>query len=392
MNSFLSLFLILETAALAVLVFLFLRNAKKARGLAVDVDEARATREKAALSAAGEKNRLVATLESMAEGVAVIDTRQKVILANSVLEKVLALRKDHANGRYFWEIFRDPQINSMIEKSLKEKVPVKGEDSLLLTNFKFEIQVSPVFRGKDFLGAVAVFHDVTKLKELERMRTEFVANVSHELKTPLTSILGFVETLKEGAADDPEDRAKFLQIIEDHAMKLNHLIEELLFLSKIESESGALKKEALDLEKMLGDLMKLFGNALKAKQIAVRMEVSPSPFSFSAEPKSIEQAFSNLIDNAVKYNHHGGEIVIKASQEPAAVRIEIRDGGIGIPAADLPRIFERFYRVDKSRARESGGTGLGLSIVKHIVERHGGQVHAKSTPQKGSTFTVILPR
>ncbi|MGH7197612.1 MAG: sensor histidine kinase [Candidatus Omnitrophota bacterium] len=392
MNAILIILVSVETAALAALLFFYFRNVKKNRSLTLDMSEVQATREKAARSADVEKNRLIATLESMAEGVAVIDTRQKVVLANSVLEKVLGLGKDRARGRHFWEIFRDPQINSMIEKSLKEKVPVRGEDSLLLTRFTFEIQVSPVFRGKDFLGAVAVFHDVTKLKELERMRSEFVANVSHELKTPLTSIIGFVETLKEGAIDDAENRTRFLQIVGEHAEKLNHLIEELLLLSELESEREIFKKEAIDLGKAFEALLRLFDGAIKAKQISVRSEISPSPFLIMAEPKSIEQAFSNLLDNAIKYNRLGGEIVIKASQKPEAVEIEIRDTGIGIPPADLSRIFERFYRVDKSRSRESGGTGLGLSIVKHIIESHGGKVHAKSDLHKGSVFTITLPK
>ena len=392
MNAFLIFLLLVETGVLAALVFFFYRNVKRTRSLASDMSEAKATREEAAQEAAGEKNRLVATLESMVEGVAVIDTRGRVVLANSVLERALGFRKEQARGRYYWEIFRDPQVNSMIEKCLKEKVPVKGEDSLLLTRLTFQIQVSPVLRGKDFLGAVAIFHDVTKLKELERMRSEFVANVSHELKTPLTSIIGFVETLKEGAIDDSPNRLKFLDIIGEHAAKLNHLIEELLLLSELESERESLKRETLDLQKALEALLRLFDGALKAKEISVRSEVSPSPFLFMAEPKSIEQAFSNLLDNAIKYNRRGGEIVIKASQKPEAVEIEVRDSGIGIPSEDLPRIFERFYRVDKSRARESGGTGLGLSIVKHIVERHGGKIQAKSAPDKGSSFTLTLPR
>jgi len=239
---------------------------------------------------------------------------------------------------------------------------------------------------------VAVFHDVTKMKELERTRSEFVANVSHELKTPLTSILGFVETLKEGAIEDREHRLKFLQIIEEHSKKLNSLIEDLLQISKLESAREELKKEAVDFEKMLAEILKIFEKPMETKKIKVCLEIYPKPFTILAESKLIEQAFSNLIDNAVKYNHPGGDIIIKAFYEDGFTVIQVTDTGVGIPEADRERIFERFYRVDRSRARDSGGTGLGLSIVKHTIERHGGRITVRSEDQKGVTFVISLPR
>lgn len=392
MNSFIISLLILETGALAALVFLFYKKSKKLKSLVGDISEVKDTLKEGAQSATKEKNRIFAILESMAEGVVVIDPRQKILLVNTVLNNIFGFKAGQVQGRYSWEVFRDPQINAMIEKALKEKISIKEEDTLLLSNSVFEIQVSPVLGGRDFLGVVAVFHDVTKLKKLERLRTEFVANVSHELKTPLTSIIGFVETLKAGAAEDPDTRMRFLGIIEEHSKKLNHLIEELLLLSKLESEHEALKKEGVDLGKLMEKMTLLFENVLKSRKIKLHSEMRPSPFLLSADPKSIEQAFSNLIDNAIKYNQEGGEIFVKASQDPEVTKIEIRDTGIGIPEADLPRIFERFYRVDKSRSRETGGAGLGLSIVKHIVERHSGQIHASSAKQKGATFTITLPK
>jgi two-component system, OmpR family, phosphate regulon sensor histidine kinase PhoR len=226
---------------------------------------------------------------------------------------------------------------------------------------------------------------------LEKLGTEFVANVSHELKTPLTSIIGFVETLKGGAIDDEKNRGKFLQIIDEHAQKLGSLIEDLLVLSRLESGRDHLRKETFDLEPMISRLLALFQHTIDTKRIRVFLELPTKPFLVLADAKLIEQAFSNLIENAVKYNRLDGEIRIRAFPHPRETVIEFEDTGIGIPEQDLPRIFERFYRVDRSRSRESGGTGLGLSIVKHIVERHAGRVEISSVLQKGSTLTIFIP-
>ena len=343
-------------------------------------------------SADQEKNRILAILESMVEGVLVVDVGQKILMANSALAAAFGLKKEELRGKYFWEVFRDTEINAMIEKSLGSQSSFKKEHAALLTVSVFEIQVSPVFNGEDFLGVAAVFHDVTKLKALEKARTEFVANVSHELKTPLTSIIGFVETLKEGAVEDPKNRLKFLQIIEGHSKKLSYLIEDLLLLSRVESGKEELKKEAVDFGKMLETILGLFERMIKDKDLKVSVKLSPRPFIFSGDSKSLEQAFSNLVDNAIKYNELSGDIAIEASESAEGARIEIRDTGRGIPEADLPRIFERFYRVDKSRSRESGGSGLGLSIVKHIIEGHSGHVEARNTANKGSTFIIHLPK
>ncbi len=339
-----------------------------------------------------EAKRVMAIVESMVEGVVVIDNDQKILLINSVLSRAFDLKREDAQGRFFWEVFRDPTINEMIAKGLRDRYAFTLEHSILLSNAIFQIQISPVFRASGFLGVTAVFHDVTKLKELERMRSDFVANVSHELKTPLTSIMGSVETLKEGAAEDSHDRSRFLDIIDEHSKNLHHLIEDLLLLSKVESGGENLKREKLDTEKILKKVIGTLDLALNSKKIKVDLDFPEKPFLISADAKSIEQVFSNLISNAIKYNEPGGKITIRGIYEADSAKIEFEDTGIGIPESDLPRIFERFYRVDKSRSRESGGTGLGLAIVKHILEKHSGQIHVKSCPQKGSTFTITLPR
>ncbi len=339
-----------------------------------------------------ERERTVGILESMTEGVLVVDTRQKVLVINPALSRSLGIDKSQAEELHFWEVIRDADLNEAISGVLSRREAVNMEHAILLSGATFEIRISPVFQGAEFLGAVAVFYDVTKLKELERSRSEFVANVSHELKTPLTSILGFIETLKEGAIDDAENRMKFLGIIQDHSMKLHRLIEDLLVLSRIESGSRTLESETLDLGVLLGDALGLFGQALRAKGICLERKFDPDPFWFKADSKAMEEILSNLIDNAIKYNEPGGRITVRASREPEGVRLEVDDTGIGIPEAELTRVFERFYRVDKSRSRESGGTGLGLSIVKRLVERHRGRVEARrSASGKGTTFVITLP-
>ncbi len=339
-----------------------------------------------------EKERGMAVIESMVEGVVVIDSDQKILLINSVLSQAFDLKRNEIQGRLFWEVFRDPRLNEMIEKSLKSRLPAGLEHSILLSNSVFQIQVSPVFKGEEFLGVTAVFHDVTKLKELERLRSDFVANVSHELKTPLTSIIGSIETLKEGAAENPRDRARFLDVIDEHSKNLRHLIEDLLLLSKVESGRENLRREKLDAEKILKKVIGTLDLDLNSKKIKVNLDFPEKPFLILADAKSIEQVFLNLIGNAIKYNEPGGKITVRGFYEADSAKIEFEDTGIGIPESDIPRIFERFYRVDKSRSRESGGTGLGLAIVKHIIERHSGQIHVKSHPQQGSTFTITLPR
>ena len=339
----------------------------------------------------GEAKRVTAIVESMVEGVVVINNNQKILLINSVLSRAFDLRREDAEGRSFWEVFRDPRINEMIAKSLKDRYALTLEHSILLSNSTFQIQVSPVFKESEFLGVTAVFHDVTKLKELEKIRSDFVANVSHELKTPLTSIIGSVETLKAGAADHAQDRSRFLDVIEEHSQNLNRLIEDLLSLSKIESTKEDAVKERTDIVKLVKKIRGVFQRNMESKKI--RFDLRPDKSVFvSIEPLSMEQAISNLIDNAVKYSEFGGQISVEVLEDAGHVRFVVKDTGIGIPEADLPRIFERFYRVDKSRSRESGGTGLGLSIVKHIVEKHNGQIQVQSQLHKGSAFTITLPR
>ena len=330
-----------------------------------------------------------ATLGSMAEGVIIVDARGRALVVNAALREALGL-KNVSEGAYFWEIFRDSEVNEMLETCLRKRRVARKEHSVLLSEKTFEIQVSPVSGDGDLLGAVGVFHDVTRLKELERIRAEFVANVSHELKTPLTSILGYVETLAEGAVEDKENRMKFLAIIDDHAKKLSGLIEDLLLLSSVESGKNALRLESVDVEKILEKVLRYLDFKIREKKIRIEKEIAPAPFFIRVDAALFERVLSNLLDNAVKYSAAGGRVLVRALENASGPVIEILDDGIGISESDLARIFERFYRVDKSRSRESGGAGLGLSIAKHIVESHGGKLEVESALQKGSKFTVRL--
>ncbi len=336
-----------------------------------------------------EKRRVAAILESVAEGVAVIDAGQRILVFNPALSRALGLSRD-VIGRAYWEVFRAADLNEMIGHVLSARKPLTKEHVPPLSEAVFQVRLSPVFEGREFLGVAAVFYDVTELKRLEKSRVDFVANVSHELKTPLTSILGFVETLKEGAIEDVENRGRFLGIVENHARKLHRLIEDLLYLSSVESGHRELRVESVDLDALARDVVETFEPATRAKNLSVTVDAEPSPFRAGADATAMEEVLTILVDNAVKYNVEKGEIAIRLRQTPDGIAVEVRDTGIGIPETDLPRVFERFYRVDKSRARESGGTGLGLSIAKHLIERHGGRIEARSSG-KGAAFTVFIP-
>jgi two-component system phosphate regulon sensor histidine kinase PhoR len=254
----------------------------------------------------------------------------------------------------------------------------------------FQANVSPIFEQNKVTGSVTIIHDITEIRRLETMRRDFVANVSHELKTPLTSIKGFVETLLEGAIEDKENSIDFLKIIKNHTDRLNALINDLLDLSHIESKEVTLNNDKFSLSGMAFEVAAGFKSQAKKKGLKIISEL-PEGLEVLADKGKIEQVFANLISNAIKYNKENGSVRIYSEQMQDRVKIVIEDSGSGIPAKDIPRIFERFYRVDKARSRELGGTGLGLSIVKHIVELHSGTVGVESTEGLGSKFFFTLP-
>ncbi|MDO8602273.1 MAG: ATP-binding protein [Candidatus Omnitrophota bacterium] len=335
---------------------------------------------------------LVAILESMVEGIIVVDKTSRIISVNHTIEKIFNISKNNLEGRIFLEAIRNNDLSDIVRKVLQKGEITSCELKLVLPVQKiFQINASPVFEKNIVSGCLLVIHDITDMRKLETMRKDFVANASHELKTPLTSIKGFLETLLEGAMDDKENNRRFLVIMQEHAERLNKLVDDLLSLSSLESKEILLRKDIFNIYQQAERAIKNYEAQLKKRGIEIRNEL-PLKLSVNADKDRIDGVLTNLIDNAIKFSKEKGFIKIYASEENGRIKIVIEDSGIGIPEKDIPRIFERFYRVDKARSRELGGTGLGLSIVKHIVELHGGNVGVESTEGFGSKFWFILPK
>ncbi len=333
-----------------------------------------------------------AILESMVEGVIAIDKDARILSINPSIEKIFGISKDESEGRIFLEAIRNNDISEIIDNVLKKGEFASHQLSLLWPVQKdLKINATPIFEKGLPIGCLLVIYDITQIRKLETMRSDFIANVSHELKTPLTSIKGFVETLLEGALEDKENGRHFLKIIQDHVNRLDSLVNDLLDLSYLESKEAFLKKEDIKLKVLVDDVLAGFTPQVKKKAVEAINELS-SDIKIKADKDKINQVFTNLIDNAIKFNRQKGSVKIYSQDVNNKVKIIVEDSGSGIPAKDLPRIFERFYRVDKARSRELGGTGLGLSIVKHIVELHKGDVGVESTEGLGSKFWFSLPK
>lgn len=339
-----------------------------------------------------ENNRIHAILNSMVEGVIAVDRDTRILWLNPTAERIFNIPQSNAQGKIFLEAFPNNDIAEIISQVLKKGELVSKELTLIWPMQKvFQLNASPIFGSKTATGCLLVIHDITEIRRLETMRRDFVANVSHELKTPLTAIKGFVETLLGGALEDKENSVNFLKIISNHAERLNTLIDDLLDLSKIESKETQLLENRFNLASLVKDVVGEFSGQIKRSGVTIKVEL-PEDLEILADKDKIEQVLINLIDNAVKYNKENGDIRIYSQDLEEKLKIVIEDSGQGIPAKDIPRIFERFYRVDKARSRELGGTGLGLSIVKHIIELHGGSVGLESTEGLGSKFWFILPK
>jgi len=320
------------------------------------------------------------------------DREGRIVSINHAIERIFQVTRQDVEGRTFLESIRNNEIADMITAVLETGSPLSKEITLVYpVQGVFQINAIPIFYGNSINGSLSVIHDITGIKRLERMRQDFIANVSHELKTPLTSIKGFVETLLEGALEDKDNNRRFLQIIQDHTERLDSLVSDLLSLSHLESKEISLKKEILDLREQLEAVVSGFASQIKRMKVEVRNDL-PAGIRVSADRERIGQVFTNLMDNAIKFNKEKGTIRISAQEAGGKIKVFIEDSGVGIPPKDLPRIFERFYRVDKARSREMGGTGLGLSIVKHIIELHGGTVGVESTEGLGSRFWFTLPQ
>lgn len=334
-----------------------------------------------------------ALLAGMEEGVLILDTHGRVQKVNGAMESILSHAFPADLGRHYLEVFRDPELNDLIQVTLREK---KGQRRTFFPLGQpgkcFQIQSSLVqYRDGGGEGVIVVFHDISELERLERIRQDFVANVSHELRTPLTAIRGYAETLLDGGLGEPSQAEKFLRIIERHTQRMEKIVADLLLLSEMESPDRMLNRTPVSMEGLLSSAVDTFRPVAARKKQTLQVNVPAHLQTVSVDNQKIHQVLVNLISNAVSYTPEGGHIVIEAKASGQGIEVSIVDDGIGIPPEHLPRVFERFYRVDKSRSREEGGTGLGLSIVRHIVNAHHGWVSVESEPGKGSRFSFFLP-
>jgi two-component system phosphate regulon sensor histidine kinase PhoR len=342
-----------------------------------------------------QRNEIEAVLSSMVEGVIAVDMEERVISMNHAAAKMFGCDPAEVQGRSIQEVVRNTVLQQFVKNALSSQEVVEKEIVLSSDNDRFLNGHGTLLRdaeGKQ-IGALIVLNDVTRLLRLEKIRREFVANVSHEIKTPITAIKGFVETLRDGAVKNPEDAERFLEIISKHIDRLEAIIEDLLSLSRIEQETER-EKVVLD-EGRLKDVLETAIQVCEADAMAKKIEVELScaeDIVAKFDPLLLEQAVVNLIDNAIKYSGEEKTVWVEAVQAEKEIIVSVRDQGCGIEKNHLPRLFERFYRTDKARSRQLGGTGLGLAIVKHIAQAHGGHVAVESTPGKGSTFAIHLPK
>jgi two-component system phosphate regulon sensor histidine kinase PhoR len=341
-----------------------------------------------------EKWKLRAAFASMAEGIMVLDSQNRIEGLNKGMTEMIGLEYADIVGKTPMEAFRNIELQNVLNRFRQEGQPVLqeitlGDDKPLI----LDVRISAV---KSLPGeepkTMMVFHDVTRLKKLERTRVDFVANVTHEIKTPLTAIIGFVETLEQGAIEDPATARKFLQTIRENARRLNRLVDDLLVLSDVELGETKLNLEELDIADILEKALMLITAKAFVKNVSIRTDLSPALPLIHADRDKAVQILLNILDNAVKFTPEGGQVLIQASEEKKDfVTVRITDTGPGIPKRELPRLGERFYRVDKMRSRDMGGTGLGLSIVKHLMKAHAGEMEIDSTPGKGATVSLNFP-
>ncbi len=342
-----------------------------------------------------QRNELEAVLSSMVEGVVAVDHEGHIVSINKAAAALLGIDPAQVYGRSIEEVVREVNIQQFVRKALKEEGPIEAEVSLRTNGEKHFQLLGASLRdaGRGRTGAVIVLHDITRMRRLEAVRKDFVANVSHELRTPVTSIQGFVEALSERGIDDPEQTKRYLGIIAKHSDRLNSIIEDLLSLSRLEEDQEQRRIELNNrpLKPLLATAIDLLRTKAEKRGVSVEL-LCGDDIQAKINSALIEQAVFNLVDNAVKYSKAGGAVTVSAEQGDAGISISVQDRGCGISSEHLSRLFERFYVVDRGRSRKLGGTGLGLAIVKHIAQVHGGAVTVKSSPGKGSTFTIHLPQ
>jgi two-component system, OmpR family, phosphate regulon sensor histidine kinase PhoR len=338
-----------------------------------------------------ERNLSAAILGSMVEGVAVVSGAERLVFANPGFAAILGLDVPPVAGSSLLEVVRQTELIEAVRRVLAGEPRVEAEIATgTLRQHFFAVTVASV-RAGDTSGAVIVLHDITELRRLERIRRDFVANVSHEFRTPLTAIQGFAETLIGGAMDDPQNRGRFLGIILEHSRRLARLTEDLLRLSQMDAEQLELEIRAVSVSQLIESCYETAQRRAAEKSLSLSLHVPSHLPDVAADNRRLQEVVQNLLDNAIQYTLPGGKIVLSAETRNDEVTFTVADTGIGIPQADQPRIFERFYRVDVARSREAGGTGLGLSIAKHLVEAHSGRIWVDSEVGVGSKFHFSIP-
>ena len=338
------------------------------------------------------RNPAQAILESMVEGVLAIDREGRVLWLNPSGRRLLSLPDAPPPvGLRLLDLVRHQELDQALREAVSQQRPAACEVQTFAPEKQtLRFQAAPCSGVASDAAAILVVQDVTEIRRLEGMRREFVANVSHELKTPLTSIKSLVETLLSGALEDPPNNRRFVAMIDEDATRLARLIDDLLELSHIESRAVPLRLQPVAIGPLAEDVAARFRQAAQDRGLTLDIAVDPGTPPAAGDPERLRQILVNLLDNAIKFNRPGGRVTLRARPDAERVRIEVEDTGVGIPADDLPRIFERFYRVDKARSREAGGTGLGLAIVKHLVELHQGTITAASSG-RGALFSITLP-
>lgn len=340
------------------------------------------------------EHQLTSIISNMVSGVMLVNEEGRIVLLNSAMERFLSQHKDNIIGQPYEKIGErfalSPHIQAVLENSRKVHEEVHSyfpEERIM------DAHLAPYYgQGWQQKGVIVVLHDITNIKRLEKMRSDFVANVSHELKTPVTSVSGFSETLLSGEVTDEATKRQFLQIIYDESQRLDRLISDLLHLSKIEKQEMPLDLETVDMTDLVHEVAKTLQNSVENKKTHLTLPEASREIYLQGDQDRIRQIILNLLGNAINYTADGGNVDISLKENINTVRLIVQDDGIGIPEESLPRIFERFYRVDKARARHSGGTGLGLAIVKHLIESHHGEIEIESREGEGTKITVILPK
>jgi len=340
-----------------------------------------------------QKDRLTTLIENMGSGLVLIDSKGYITLTNRTYKEVFHVQDHLFLGQLYMDVISHKEVCDVIEEVFmtEQKVRKQVHLSFPIERKHFEVYGAPIIsQGNEWKGIVLVFHDITELKKLEQMRKDFVANVSHELKTPITSIKGFAETLLDGALQDRKTLESFLTIILKESERLQSLIHDLLELSKIEQHNFQLNMGQIELNELVTDSVEILKEKATRKEIHLSIQTSDNQIFIKGDASRLKQIFINIIDNAIAYTPNEGNISVKIMDSEKEAKVSVSDTGIGIEKGEIPRIFERFYRVDRARSRESGGTGLGLAIVKHLMEAHQGEISVESEVGKGTTFHLTF--